>query len=264
MHRLRGQQRQQHVSRPTSQVSCMERPTQGTMRMESPTEDTTDDAAPQPNVSNTADEVDEGQAPPEPTSEPSTDTSIPQEVDSQLPAPVSKKSKMIWPHGSGLPGFGRYRGTKWHDFEPEEQDKHDDPPLPAITSSDSKLPGDTNDDKQQPRRSPRVSKRKRRTPNTEQSSDSNLPEHTKDDKSSGDDRTRNSGYPKFSIDEYEDHDDDTKTYIRYRIRHWQRGTLHPIPRDRVRRDRGLEPGLQQHCTMRLVNAQLRIHQVVRG
>ncbi len=44
-----------------------------------------------------------------------------------------------------------------------------------------------------------------------------LSEPTKDDKSSGDDRARNSGYSKFSIDEFEDHDDYTKTYIRYRI-----------------------------------------------
>ncbi len=144
-----------HKSRKVSKirtVSTIHR----TMRMELPTEDTTDDAAPQPNVSNTAAVVNEEQAPPEPTSELSMDTSIPQEADVQLPAPVSKKSRMVWPHGSGLPGFGRYRGTKWYDFEPEEQDKHDDPLLPAITSSDSKLPGDFNDNKQQPRRSSRV------------------------------------------------------------------------------------------------------------
>jgi hypothetical protein len=208
------------------------------MRIESPTEDNTDDAAPQPNVSNTADEVNEEQAPPEPTSEPSPETSIPQEANEQPPAPARKKAIMIWPHGPGLPGSGRYRGTKWYDMETEGQDEHDDSSLPASTSntrrsipvpkyrerhleaessSDSKLPGDFSDNKQQPRRSPRVSKRKGRTPNTEQSSDSKLPEHTMDDKSSGDDRTRNSGYPKFSIDEFEEHDDYTKTYIRYRI-----------------------------------------------
>ena len=67
MHRLRGQQRQQHVGRPTSQVLSMERPT----------EDTTNDAAPQPNVSDTAAAVEEEQAPPEPTSEPPPETSIP-------------------------------------------------------------------------------------------------------------------------------------------------------------------------------------------
>jgi hypothetical protein len=41
-----------------------------TTRLEPPTEDTTNDAAPQPNVSDTAAAVDEEQAPPEPTSEP--------------------------------------------------------------------------------------------------------------------------------------------------------------------------------------------------
>ena len=102
---------------------------------------------------------------------------------------------MVWPHRDGLQGYGMHRSRTYlaehgHRVEPNEP---------------------------QPRRSPRASNRKGRTPDIEQSSNSKSPEHTKDDKSSGDDRTRNSGYPKFSIDEFEDHDDYTKTYIRYRI-----------------------------------------------
>jgi hypothetical protein len=88
-----------------------------TTRLEPPTEDTTNDAAPQPNVSDTADAVEEEQAPSEPTSEPP----IPVETV-QPPVPARKKARMVWPRGSGAPGFGRYRGTKWYDFETEEQD----------------------------------------------------------------------------------------------------------------------------------------------
>jgi hypothetical protein len=99
-----------------------------TTRLEPPTEDTTSDAAPQPNVGDTTTgAVEEEQAPSEPP--------IPVEAV-QLPVPPArKKSKMVWPRGSGLPGFGRYRGTKWYDFETEEQDEHDDPPLPVTTSN---------------------------------------------------------------------------------------------------------------------------------
>ena len=76
--------------------------------------------------------------------------------------------KLPYPHGSGLPGFEAYTGKKWYNSDTEEQDEHDDPPLPATTSntrrsfpvpkyherhlepeptSDSKLPGTVKDDK---------------------------------------------------------------------------------------------------------------------
>jgi hypothetical protein len=107
-----------------------------TTRLEPTTEDTTSDTAPQPNVGDAAgavaeepaphpnvgdaaDAVEEEQAPSEPTSKPT----IPIETV-QPPAPARKKARMVWPCGSGLPGFGRYRGTKLHDFEAEEQDEH--------------------------------------------------------------------------------------------------------------------------------------------
>ena len=112
-----------------------------TTRLNPSTEDTTNDAAPQPSDGDAASAVAEEQV----LSIPPQETEIPAETE-QPPVPQRKK-RMVWPRGSGLSGFGRYRGTKWYDFETEEQDKHDDPSLPATTSSDSKLPGDTNDDK---------------------------------------------------------------------------------------------------------------------
>ena len=99
-------------------------------RLEPPTEDSTSEAAPQPNFSDTAGAVEEEQAP----SEPPFELPIPVEAV-QPPVPARKKARMVRPRGSGAPGFGRYRGTKWYDFETEEQDEHDDPPLPATTSS---------------------------------------------------------------------------------------------------------------------------------
>jgi hypothetical protein len=81
---------------------------------------------------------------------------------------------MVWPRGSGAPGFGRYRGTKWYDFETEEQDEHNDPPLPATTSNT--------------RRSFPVPKYEDRHLEPEPTSDSKLPGNIKDDKSPGGDR----------------------------------------------------------------------------
>ena len=81
---------------------------------------------------------------------------------------------MVWPRGSGAPGFGRYRGIKCYDFETEEQDKHADPPLPATTSST--------------RRSFPVPKYEDRNLEPEPTNDSKLPGHVKDDKPPGGDR----------------------------------------------------------------------------
>ena len=179
MHRLRGQQRQQHVGRPPSQVLSMERPTKSrkvsrirtvstihrTTRLKPPTEDTTSDTAPQPNVGDAAGAVSEEPAP--------SETSIPVQAV-QPPVPARKKARMVWPRGSGLPGFGSYRGTKWYDFETEEQDEHDDPPLPATTLNT--------------RRSIRVPKYVDRHSEPEPTSDSKLLGHVKDDKTPGGDR----------------------------------------------------------------------------
>ena len=140
-----------------------------TTRLEPPTEDTTNDAAPQPNVSDTADAIEEEQASSEPTSEPP----IPLETV-QPPVPARKKARMVWPRKSGLPGFGSYRGTKWYDFETEEQDEHDDPPLPVTTSNT--------------RRSIPVTKYKDRHSEPEPTSGSKLPGHVRDDKPPGGDR----------------------------------------------------------------------------
>ena len=132
-----------------------------TTRLESPTEDTTNDAAPHPNVSDTAAAVDEEQAPPEPISEPPPETLTPAQAV-QPPVQARNRTKLPWPHGSGLPGFGAYTGKKWYNSDTEEQDEHDDPPRPrrsfpvpkykdrhsqTESASDSKLPGDINDDK---------------------------------------------------------------------------------------------------------------------
>ena len=199
-----------------------------TTRLESPTEDTTSDTAPQPNVSDTAGAVAEEQAP----SEPPPETQTPVESVQPL-APPRKKARMVWPRGSGAPGFGRYRGTKWYDFETEEQDEHGDPPLPATTSNT--------------RRSFPVPKYRDRHLETEQSSDSKLPEPNKENIGAGKMSSEpespdlpdhfdfrpdtssegsnaadhepipNARYPKYCIDEFEDLEEYMKAYVRYRI-----------------------------------------------
>ena len=64
-----------------------------TTRLEPPTEDTT---------SNTAVAVEEEQAQPEPA--------VPAQAV-QPPVPARGRSRHPWPYGSGMPGFGAYRGT---------------------------------------------------------------------------------------------------------------------------------------------------------
>ncbi len=76
-----------------------------TMRMESPTEDSTNDAAPQPNVSDTTAAVDEEQAALELTSEPPPETSTLLEPE-QPSVPARKRAMMKWPPRDGLPGYG--------------------------------------------------------------------------------------------------------------------------------------------------------------
>ena len=153
---------------------------------------------------------------------------------------------MVLPRRSGAPGFGRYRGAKWYDFETEEQDEHDDSPLPATTSST--------------RRSFPVPKYEDRHLAPETTSDPKHPGNIKDDKSPGGDREQlgtgkmssepespelpdhfdfrpdtssegsnpadhepipnacNAYYPKFfCIDEFEDTEDTLGVYVRYRI-----------------------------------------------
>ena len=81
----------------------------------------------------------------------------------QPPVPAKRRrTKLPWPHGSGLPGFGAYTGKKWYNSDTEEQDENDDPPRPRRSfpvpkykdrhleneqPSDSKLSGDTSDSK---------------------------------------------------------------------------------------------------------------------
>jgi hypothetical protein len=104
-----------------------------TTRLEPSTEDTTNDTAPQPNVGDAADTVSEEPAPSEPPSEPTSEPPI-QVQDVQPPVPAQKKARMVWPPRAGAPGFGMHRGRMYYS-ETEEQDEHDDPPLPATTSS---------------------------------------------------------------------------------------------------------------------------------
>jgi hypothetical protein len=145
-----------------------------------------------------------------------------------------------------MPGFGAYTGKKWYNSDSEEQDEHDDPPLPATTSNTQEVPVSI----------ARTSKRPREA---EPRSDSKLTEPIKDDKSPDDDKEhlgtgkmssepdslelpdhfdfrpdtsssgsnpadyepipneRNEYYPKRCIDEFEDLDDYTKAYVQYRI-----------------------------------------------
>ncbi len=76
--------------------------------------------------------------------------------------------ELQWPYGSGAPGFGIYYGKKWYNSDSEEQDEHDDPPLPATTSNTRSFPVPKYRDR------PRVA---------EPSSDSKLPGPIKDNKS---------------------------------------------------------------------------------
>ena len=122
-----------------------------TTRLESPTKDTTNDAAPQPNVSDTTAAVDEEQAPSEPTSEPQIQV---QAV--QPPVSARKKAIMKWPPRDGLPGYGMHRGRMYY-TEYEDHVEHHAQPRPATTSNT--------------RRSIRVSKYKDRHSETEQTSD---------------------------------------------------------------------------------------------
>jgi hypothetical protein len=148
-----------------------------TTRLESPTEDTTNDAAPQPNVSDTEAAVNEEQAPPEPTSEPPPETSIPLEPE-QPSVPARKKAIMKWPPRDGLPGHGMHRGRMYYTEYEDHVEHHAQP---------------------QPRRSFPVPKYKDHHSKTEQTSDSKLPGDTSDDKSPGED-TEQPGTGKMSQD----------------------------------------------------------------
>ncbi len=192
-----------------------------TTRLEPPTEDTTNDAAPQPNVSD---------------SRGANDLSR----DCATPCTSEEESENGMASRVRTARFRNYRGTKWYDFETEEQDKHDDPPLPATTSNT--------------RRSIPVPKYEDRHSEPEPTSDSKLPGPIKDDKSPGEDSEQpgtgkmspeseyhfdfrpdtssegsnpadreaipneiNAYYPKYFIDEFEDTEDYLSVYARYRI-----------------------------------------------
>ena len=99
-----------------------------TTRLEPPTEDTASNIAPQANDGDTAVAVEEEQAQPE---------LMAQDQVAQPPVPARRRQRRPWPYGSGLPGFGAYHATSWHDSdseEHEERDKHDDPPHLVTTS----------------------------------------------------------------------------------------------------------------------------------
>jgi len=157
------------------------------------------------------------------------------------PVPARKRAKLPYPHGSGLPGFGAYTGKKWYNSDTEEQDEHDDPPLPATTSntrrsfpvpniatdeptSDSKIPGLIEDDK-----SPGGNREHLGTVKMSSEPESpELPDHfdfCPDTSSKGSNpadhepipNERRAYYPKYCIDEFEDLDDYMSVYVRYRI-----------------------------------------------
>ena len=68
-----------------------------TTRMEPPTEDTTSNTAPQP-----------------PRVQSRRNKRSPSHRSQYSPVPASRRSRLPWPHGSGLPGFERYTGKKWY------------------------------------------------------------------------------------------------------------------------------------------------------
>ena len=145
-----------------------------------------------------------------------------------------------------MTGFGAYTGKKWYNSDTEEQDEHDDPLLPATTSntrrsfpvpkyedrhllepeptSDPPLPGNVKGDK-----SPGGDREQLGT--GKMSSEPESPElhdnfdFRPDTSSEGSNPAdyepipseRNEGYPKYSIDEFEDLEDTMKAYVRYRI-----------------------------------------------
>ena len=142
MHRLRGQQRQQRVGRPPSQVhSRKDRPKSRkvskirtvstihrTTKVVPPTKDNTGNATPQANDGDTEVTAEGEQAQPEPMN---------QDQAVQPPVPGRRRPRRPWPYGSRMPGFGAYRGASWHDSgseEHEERTEHDDPIHPAPTS----------------------------------------------------------------------------------------------------------------------------------
>jgi hypothetical protein len=122
-----------------------------TTRLEPPTEDTT---------SNTAVAVEEEQAQPEPA--------VPAQAV-QPPVPARGRSRHPWPYGSGMPGFGAYRGKQWHDSDSEEQDEHDDPSRQATTSNAQEDPV------------PPIARTPKRYREAEARSNTELPELIKDD-----------------------------------------------------------------------------------
>ncbi len=210
-----------------------------TTRLEPPTEDTTSNTAPQANDGDTAVAV-EKQAQPEP---------MIQDQAAQPPVPARRRSRRTWPYGSGMPGFGAYHGTSWHDSDSEENeewDKHDDPPRLAPTPNAQENPAP-------------IARTSKRCRETEARSSNEPPELIKDDESSDDDNEhratgkmssdpkssestwhfdmcldlsssdsnpadnepitndRNEGYPKNFVDEFENLGDFMITYVRYRI-----------------------------------------------
>ena len=175
-----------------------------TTRLEPPDEDMSSDTAPHPNVGDAAGAVAE-----EPTPQPNvgnasgaveeeqstSEPTIPLETV-QPPAPARKKAGTAWPPRSGAPGYGMHRSRMRYSGT-EEQDEHDDPPLPATTSST--------------RRSFPVPKYEDRHSEPEPISDSKLPGNIKDDKPPEGDREHH-GIGKTEAERRKRHSE-TKTFL---------------------------------------------------
>ena len=154
------------------------------------------------------------------------ETETPAET-TQPPIPPRKKARMIWPRGSGLPGFGRYRGTKWYDMETEGQDEHDDSSLPASTSNTRRsIPVPTKDDKSPGSdREQHGDAKMSSEPTSPDPPASDFFDFRPDPSSEGSNPTdyepmpeeRNKDYPQYAIDEFWHDTDYTQAYVRYRI-----------------------------------------------
>ena len=94
--------------------------------MDPPTNDTTGTGTPPVNDGGTQDAAADEQA-----------------LSTHPPVIARRRSRPPWPYGSGMPGFGAYRGTSWHDSDSEdheERTEHDDPTHSAPSSDTQATP----------------------------------------------------------------------------------------------------------------------------
>ena len=105
-----------------------------TTKVDPPTNDTTGTGTPPVNDGGTQDAAVDEQARSEQAN---------QAQATHLPVLARRRSRPPWPYGSGMPGFGAYRGSSWHDSGSEDHEgstEHDDLMHPAPTSDAQATP----------------------------------------------------------------------------------------------------------------------------